>query len=338
MKRTAHPYLVLVMLLPFVGMQACSDEDTTNVGTGGAGTGGGGAGVGGTGATTSTSSTTTSTSSTTSTVPCLDVTDYGAVGDGVANDTAAIQAAVDAAANQGGGTVCVPDGTFLVDPDVSINMASGTNLSLAANATLQAIPTSSENYAVVQLYEVSGVEITGGHIVGERDTHTGTTGEWGMCLNIVGSSNVHVDGLSVADCWGDGIYVGAGTQGYCENVIIENFTSDNNRRQGISVITAKTLTIRNGTISNTHGTAPEAGIDLEPNQDTELLLDVLIENVHTENNASYGIMAWLGNFPPPPATGQLKITLTGDTDTGSADGALGNLVEYAAQGYDITIN
>jgi len=44
----------------------------------------------------------------------VNVLDFGAVGDGVANDTAAIQAAVDSL-TPGGGTVYLPNGTYLVD-------------------------------------------------------------------------------------------------------------------------------------------------------------------------------------------------------------------------------
>lgn len=46
----------------------------------------------------------------------VSVKDFGAVGDGVANDTAAIQAALDAVAARGGGTVLVPAGTYVVAP------------------------------------------------------------------------------------------------------------------------------------------------------------------------------------------------------------------------------
>lgn len=41
------------------------------------------------------------------------VKDYGAVGDGAADDTAAIQAAIDAVSAKGGGVVCVPCGTYM---------------------------------------------------------------------------------------------------------------------------------------------------------------------------------------------------------------------------------
>jgi hypothetical protein len=44
----------------------------------------------------------------------VSVKDFGAVGDGVADDTAAIQAAVDAVFSAGGGTIYIPTGTYLV--------------------------------------------------------------------------------------------------------------------------------------------------------------------------------------------------------------------------------
>ena len=45
----------------------------------------------------------------------VNVLDFGAVGDGVTNDTAAFQAAVDYLTGLGGGTMVIPSGTFLTD-------------------------------------------------------------------------------------------------------------------------------------------------------------------------------------------------------------------------------
>ncbi len=60
------------------------------------------------------------------------VKDFGAVGDGVADDTTAIQAALDAVAGRGGGTVLVPAGTYAVAP-------SGTTawLKVGSDTTVQ---------------------------------------------------------------------------------------------------------------------------------------------------------------------------------------------------------
>ncbi len=47
--------------------------------------------------------------------------DYGAAGDGVADDTAEIQAAIDAAGTGGGGTVFLPPGTYKTTASLNIN-------------------------------------------------------------------------------------------------------------------------------------------------------------------------------------------------------------------------
>lgn len=62
------------------------------------------------------------------------VATYGAVGDGVANDRAAINSAISAASADGGGTVFFPPGTYLYGSSLSL---TGTNVSLkGAGATV----------------------------------------------------------------------------------------------------------------------------------------------------------------------------------------------------------
>lgn len=65
----------------------------------------------------------------------FDVHDYGARGDGVSLDTAAINRAIEAAHAAGGGTVVFPAGTFL---SFSIRLRSHVTLQLALGATLLA--------------------------------------------------------------------------------------------------------------------------------------------------------------------------------------------------------
>ncbi|CAG7651090.1 hypothetical protein PAESOLCIP111_06244 [Paenibacillus solanacearum] len=63
------------------------------------------------------------------------VKDFGAAGDGTADDTAAIQAALDYAYAQGGGTVYVPAGVYPITATLSI--FARTKLELAAHASIR---------------------------------------------------------------------------------------------------------------------------------------------------------------------------------------------------------
>ena len=66
-----------------------------------------------------------------------DVKDYGAVGDGVAKDTAAIQKAVDACCAAGGGTVEVPPGVYLSG---TIYLKSHVDFHIGPGATIKGSP------------------------------------------------------------------------------------------------------------------------------------------------------------------------------------------------------
>lgn len=65
----------------------------------------------------------------------VDVTQFGARGDGVSTATAAIQQAIDSAATAGGGTVIVPPGRFLTG---ALQLRTNITLHLEAGATLLA--------------------------------------------------------------------------------------------------------------------------------------------------------------------------------------------------------
>ena len=67
----------------------------------------------------------------------FNVQNYGAIGNGVATNTAAIQAAINAASTADGGVVEIPAGIFLCGP---IQLASKINLHLEAGALLRMLP------------------------------------------------------------------------------------------------------------------------------------------------------------------------------------------------------
>lgn len=110
--------------------------------------------------------------------------------------------------------------------------------------------------------------------------------EWRHALSIRGCENVTIENLTLANSGGDGIYLGVGSDNATNrNITIRNITCDGNNRQGISVITAENLLIENCLLKNTRGTAPQAGIDFEPNHSTERLVNCVMRNCRSENNA-----------------------------------------------------
>lgn len=69
--------------------------------------------------------------------PFFNARDNGALGDGLADDTAAIQKTIDAVSTRGGGIAYVPPGQYNLRP---IELKSGVTLYLDAGATLIASP------------------------------------------------------------------------------------------------------------------------------------------------------------------------------------------------------
>ena len=211
---------------------------------------------------------------------------FAARGDGVTDDTAAIQKAIDFVAGSGG-TLVVPGGTYMVDAITSLQLKSGMTLQLAADAVLKAIPNSARTYSVVTVDGASSVTIQGGTIQGDYGTpvtHTGTGGEWGMGLTLSGCVNVGVFGVTARDCWGDGFYVENGAS----RILICSVVAVHNRRNGLSLIGADTVAVRNSTFTNSGGTLPEDGIDIEPNAGTTVN-NVVITGCTITGNAGDGI-------------------------------------------------
>ena len=140
-------------------------------------------------------------------------TRFGAKGDGVTDDTAAIQAAIDASSTAGGGTVFFPDGTYLCG-----QLTIGNNVRLQGSPLTQILASSA---SVMVIVSGNNIEITSIDFNGD-DTATGgihlavDSVRCSLTRNII--RNITASGQTV-----DGIFFQDG----CDNLTIrENYIHD----------------------------------------------------------------------------------------------------------------
>lgn len=148
---------------------------------------------------------------------------------------------------------------------------------------------------IVKIYNASNVKIYNANIVGSRKQKNDQKGEWSAGICILNSSNVEINSFQIKDTWGDGIFIGSEDGKVSNNIIIQNGFIDYARRDGISITSANNLEINSVFISNTFGTLPMAGIQIEPSLSEEVIKEVSIKNIYTYNN-SIGIGINLQSF------------------------------------------
>ena len=122
--------------------------------------------------------------------------------------------------------------------------------------------------------------------------------EWRHGLSFLSCANVTLEGISSNESGGDGLYVStSGRCGEsCANVVVRNCIFDRNNRQGISVIGSRGFVVEDTLLSNTFGTAPEAGIDFEPNHAHEAISGVAMRRCRSVGNAGCGFLLALAKL------------------------------------------
>lgn len=192
-------------------------------------------------------------------------------------------------------SVILPNFQILIN-DKGLHLRSNSSIFFQEKSKLLLSASSKTNYGILNAVNISNAFIYNPHLYGDRDIHIGYKGEWGMGINILGSSKINIYNPYIEKCWGDGIYIGGTDNVSSSEIEIKGGVIDNNRRNGISIVSGYDILLEHIVLSNTNGTLPMAGIDLEPNGNTDSLNNIKLNNITSFNNAMEGFLVYLGGF------------------------------------------
>jgi len=222
------------------------------------------------------------------------VTDFGAVGNGTTNCTAAFTAAIDACTAAGGGTVAVPQGQFLTGP---IHLKSNVRLDVREGATilfstepvdyLPLVYTRWEgvelmNYSpLIYAYDQENIAITGSGVLDGQGSDQNWwswkgSAEHSWKKGMPRQNEARARLLEMADnsvpvrerVFGDGSYLRPNfVQPYnCRNILIEGVTFRNSPMWFLHPVLSQNITVRNvrveGLGPNNDGFDPESSKDI----------------------------------------------------------------------------
>jgi len=191
-----------------------------------------------------------------------------------------------------------------------VSIPSNFTLKMSNDTHLRVYPNNSERYALIGMRGVTNATVEGGHLHGDRDTHSynGGSHEWGILFEIEGAQNSTVRNVSMSEAAGDGMTIHSLKFTWepdyrpAKNVTVDNCTFDTNRRNNLSITDGQDLIIENSTFKNagvdtnkSKGTNPRFAIDVEAHRQRENgeikyyeKVDGLIIRNNTESGSARG--------------------------------------------------
>ena len=258
---------------------------------------------------------------------------WGAKGDGLSEDTAALQSAVNSFSLKGG-EILIPRGRYIVN---ALNVKSNIDLKGYGAGSIF-IQKSGAKYCVstrpasntIKRDQPGSANISLTDLSFRGTVDTDGFSEFFMLLDIRGTSNVSVTRCNFTGFRGDGIYIGAlkvaekelhNTNISVSECVFDGINKDN--RNGISVIDCDGLRIEKSVFKNCSRPDMPGAIDVEPNERSNIVKNIHItgnrfNNIGGNNIIQISITSKLGRIDVPLQNVEIaKNVIEGD---GKANG------------------
>lgn len=201
---------------------------------------------------------------------------YGAMGDGVNNDTEAFNSCISNCKEHNLVMYLMPGKTYLLEP-IILN-----GITLYGNMATVKMTTQTSTVRFLTLTG-EGTNIHDLIVIGDQDTHTPES-EQIHGVYIIDANKVLCENIFVTNTMGDGFYIG-GFEGESSNINLVNCACDKVYRNGISIVWADNVSIDRFVGKNIQGTEPMACITIEGNNNTNNTTNINIGDVVCENTS-----------------------------------------------------
>lgn len=219
----------------------------------------------------------------TSSIAQVNVKDYGAVGDGIVNDTTAFQDAIDDLSKKGGGNIFVPKGIYSVHsiflkPKVNI---IGENREVVTLKLADDAPDGQNR--VINMNDHTKVQ----NITCDGNYQKHPNGiEHMHCIFAFDKENILIDNNKLKNAIGDGISISGSTKA-SNYVVISNNIIEENQRSQIVIEQVNHLKIFNNKITSLTG---RPGIHFEPWEKMQYFDAKIFKNTIITNTDGYAVL------------------------------------------------